>query len=211
MAKTPVPGKRKKKKSNNNAAMKMWKLFVLGCSVAVFQPGISSAQSERQVKSIDIAHRRAIIHTAVPLSAGILLMSLGDDVGFLLPGSLFSTYGVVVGPSMGNFYAGDFERGGKGVTIRLSALGITGVTALLSFQKGFSYALGGPEQDFTTETVVISLMALVVVGSMAYNIATIRESVREYNANQGFAAKISLAPSFDWSSKTPLVTARVQF
>jgi len=115
--------------------------------------------------------RSAEVGRSWALAATVLPIAVGSRLKHEWAGWLALT-GVIVGPSAGNLYAEDFERGLGGIALR------TGATVL--FVETFNTCIfceTSPSEDAPAFASV-----LVFVGSAIWNLATISSSVSTYNA-----------------------------
>lgn len=134
-------------------------------------------------KSVATGLLLSVGSTVLPTVVGV--MSLHRESNIAL-GTMLLGYGGILGPSMGNFYAGDKKRGMIGTAIRLGAwLLVSGVTT------------GGTwdENGSTAEEKAILGALIVSFGTAVWNIATVPASVRQYNLQQ--REKFSLQPLLD--------------
>lgn len=168
-------------------------------------------------KTVRQARAKMWRHTLIPLGAGYLLMAVGggldygfenDIDGLVIPGSLLAGYGGLIGPSMGNLYAEDLERGLGGIGARflgstLFALGVVSFTDNL-----FDDIFYGENNSYSGATVLISMGIALYLGSAIYNMATTGRSVREYNARAA-GVSFSLAPSVDLRTSMPILAMRI--
>ncbi len=118
--------------------------------------------------------------TVLPTVVGV--MSLHRESNIAL-GTMLLGSGGIMGPSMGNFYAGDKKRGMIGAAVRLGAwLLVSGVTT------------GGTwdENGSSAEEITILGALIVSFGTAVWNIAIVPVSVRQYNLQQ--REKFSLQP-----------------
>ncbi len=157
---------------------------------------VSNAQELSLSASVSEARTSIVKEKSV---AKGLLLSIGSTVIPTVVGGMslhresnitFSTmllgYGGILGPSAGNFYAGDKKRGMIGAAIRLGAwLLISAVTTGGSWDENGS----------TAEEKAILGALIVSFGSAVWNIATVPASVRQYNFRQ--REKFSLQPLID--------------
>lgn len=94
--------------------------------------------------------------------------------------------GALVGPSVGNFYAGDRRRGGRGILLRL------GGGALM--YAGIASALSGDGSEAPGTALFLGGATLTGVSAL-WNISTAPKSAREYNREHGVA--VSVTPRLD--------------
>jgi hypothetical protein len=167
----------------------------------VFAPTASSAPASPRLKSPRRAQLLAIGHTALASAAGAALMSQGvesqwkGDVGYWL----FS-YGALLAPSAGSFYARDKRRTSIGLTVR--SAGATLVVASLWGQLLFSpeFDMDNPDGgDLHWDALNVSGGALILTGA-AYSILTAPRSVAEYNERAVQTAQVRAGPAFDTRS-----------
>lgn len=149
---------------------------------------------EYQLKSPKSALNRAIAHTAIPIvsSAAILIISnpelfSGEGAGIFMFLSLLFFYGTTVGPSAGNLYADDLNRGIGGILVRS-----------LSWYFILSSRRNSTMKD-------IGLVGLL--GSALYNIATGPVSVRNYN----HSIHARLSPAVNPISGSVALTLKLKF
>ncbi len=111
----------------------------------------------------------ALANIAIPTYLGgrMVHAESNESLGMFLLG-----YGVLLGPSMGNFYAADYKRTITGATIRL-ALGLLASAVTTS---------GTWDENGSSQEETILLFSLLgSVATAVWNIATVPTSVREYN------------------------------
>lgn len=173
-------------------------------AVAPAATAASSAPDSPRLKSTRRAQLLAIGHTALASAAGAAgaaLMSQGvesqwkGDVGYWL----FS-YGAIVAPSAGNFYAQDMRRTTIGMGVR--SAGATLVVASLWAQLLFSpeFDMDNPDGgDLRWDALNVSGGALILTGA-AYSILTAPRSVAEHNERATPAAQVRAGPALDTRS-----------
>ncbi|KAB2880124.1 hypothetical protein F9K33_06490 [bacterium] len=159
------------------------------------------------VKSPSKAMKMALGHTLIPIGAGLGLMIIGDSnvEGIRrVSGLTLLTYGGLVGPSMGNFYAKDYTKGGLGIGMR--AIG----TLMVASSIGKAMAWGnddeaeGPAPGEMMGTVGV----LLVLGSTVWNIMSAPGSANTYNEKHGLSG---VSVGYDPVSKAGLVSFRITF
>lgn len=167
-------------------------------------------------KSKKKALRRSLWHTLAPSAAGVALALLSDDERVDNLAGLSVGYGLMIGPSMGSLYARDWYRGLNGFVFRSLGVGMV----ILSESLGDGIIDYGPFGNEHTEhwhdpLTVSEYVGLAGVGIIAcgilYNYLTLNRSVDEYNHNLRKGVRIDVAPSYDFKSGTPLVSARISF
>ena len=159
------------------------------------------------MKKRSTAVKRALVHTFLPLGAGIALMTAGDSnvEGLQLITSLtLITYGGLVGPSMGNFYAEDYVTGGVGIAMRIAG------TLMVGSAIGQAMAFGNDDdaEGSTPGQTMGTVGVLMVLGSAAYNIFTSAASADAYNTKHGLTG---FSAGYDPVSKTALVGVQLTF
>ena len=154
-----------------------------------------------QPKSPKKAQRRALLHALVPSGLGYLLMSQSysssNDALFNI-GAVIGSYGYLIGPSMGNLYSGDNARGITGIAIR--SVVMFGPYLLLKDSGDWNKFYDGIGDE---------LLLLLGTTSFYYNIFTSKKSAREYNRRH--AIDITLSPTVDPGSMTPVLSLKLKF
>jgi hypothetical protein len=134
-------------------------------------------------KSETKAFRYSIVGTLLPIGMGFVLQGLTgntDYAGLAYPG-------ILVGPSLGYFYAGSPARAIGGIGIRCVAL-----SAGLLF--GFAVSEGGDASDGEV-AVVVSLFGLVAADAV-YDVAHVRAHVRKKNREGLDGASLNIVPLY---------------
>jgi len=164
-------------------------------------PAAVSASASPHLKSTRRAQLLAIGQTTLASAAGAALMSQGvesqwkGDVGYWL----FS-YGALLAPSAGNFYAQDGRRTAVGLGVR--SAGATLVVASLWAQLLFSpeFDMDNPDGgDLRWDALNVSGGALILTGA-AFSILTAPKSVAEYNERTVQRAQVRAGPALDTRS-----------
>jgi hypothetical protein len=158
----------------------------------------ASVPASPHLKSTRRAQLLAISQTALAGAARVAMMSQGvesqwkGDVGFWM----FS-YGALLAPSAGNFYANDKRRTTIGLGVR--GAGATLVAASLWSQLLFSpeFDMDNPDGgDFHWDALNISGGVLILSGA-AYSILTAPRSVTEYNERSAQRVQVRASPALD--------------
>ncbi|KPJ59579.1 MAG: hypothetical protein AMJ46_10725 [Latescibacteria bacterium DG_63] len=144
-------------------------------------------------KDPEKALHSALVHTMVPIGLGGYLGATTESgpLGIIAIG-----YGMVVGPSAGNFYAEDYFRGTLGVGIRLVCWTIVAD----AIGRQMSHKTGTRRRNYTSAPVTLAALGLAV-GSTAWNIATAPDSARKFNARHQRVGYV-LMPILDPISET---------
>ncbi len=147
-------------------------------------------------------------HTLIPTAAGLAIAVLGSSNvegsrAILAFGSM--TYGLAIGPSMGNFYAKDYARGTAGVGVRIVAAGLVASSIGQAMANGNDDEYDG-SNDGKVATLFFGGLALYF-GSTIWNIATAPSSARRYNSKQG----LQIAPSYNPLDKSYHVGLQLSF
>jgi len=147
-------------------------------------------------------------HTLIPTAAGLGIATIGSSNvegsrAVLAFGSM--TYGLAIGPSMGNFYAKDYARGMAGIGLRIVAAGLVASSIGQGMANGNDDEYDGSD-DGKVATMFLGGLALYF-GSTIWNIATAPSSVRRYNSKQG----LQIAPSYNPLDKSYRVGVQLSF
>jgi hypothetical protein len=143
--------------------------------------------------SPDIATRRSVYNTFVPLAIGAGMV-VGDVAsggeGYLAVGGfLLGTAGVVVGPATGYAYGGLGGRAALGVCIRL------GLVVGLPIAAYYSSDDQGGEEAAWTGFYGVLLGGALALGSAAIDIVTVHGAVEQRNRERAAARGVSLGPA----------------
>jgi len=131
-----------------------------------------------------------------PKSEGIAsALSLGTTVipaglGFLVKNYYLSATGIIVGPSVGHFYANQWSRGLKSAGLRA---GIIAVPVALLIWGDVSQDLGKLLLVFLTSIPATGILAYLTIN----DIATAPSSVRKYNESIDKMGNVYFVPKID--------------
>lgn len=146
--------------------------------------------------------------TAIMWSAGATLVPcLG---AYLLRGTLPNylavvELGLIVGPSAGHFYAGQWRRGlsTSGLRLGIAAIGLGTAYVIASVSNDGDYSLD--PDDFGRFVPVFALAiiteAIVIIHGI-YDITTVPNSVRKYNGSIGVMNRLYFMPRIDTKNKS---------
>jgi hypothetical protein len=153
-------------------------------------------------KSRSTALSRSLLWTLVPAAIGgafVLHGSYGNqnDKTEALAGFAIGSAGIVLGPGVGHAYAGRTGRFWGGVAIRGAAVALTAAISFSASENSLSMSDG----------IAQSSMALAVGGSVClmstiYDIATIGDSVNDYNKEHDFRT-LTLKPAYIAAYEAP--------
>ena len=175
---------------------------------------IRSDNTDRTPKSPKVALRKAFLHTGVPLAAGIILNDpeIVKDNLVNTAGALMIGYGLVYGPSKGNFYANDFERGMTGIGIRLGSAGLMlAYTTFIYTQTLINFSGEKNGKGETGYYIMSGVSILAFTGSTIYNLASAKKSAREYNEKYDLDLSFNLERLPYINKSTPVLTVRINF
>lgn len=161
------------------------------------------------LKSVSQARGIAFTNTLLPMATGIAAVALFDNNTVQTIGAITTVYGLVMGPSTGNFYADDYGRGMAGLAVRAAGVYLMADATREIFGPEFANALGIDDKEVALTDTKILIGELLVLGSTLYNIISAKASVEEYNETQKVSVKISSARIDD--QRIPLLTATVNF
>ncbi len=176
--------------------------------------GMQPDVSGREYKDPGIALRKALLHTGVPVGAGILLSDseIIDNRLINTTGAILIGYGLFYGPSNGNFYAEDHSRGMTGLGVRVGSFGLVLGYALAVLPNAYVNAFSRDnDRDYTGYNVVVALSTLTFTGSLIYNIATAPKSAREYNKDYNLDLSLGMEHMKYIQKTAPVLRARISF
>lgn len=144
------------------------------------------------MKSVSEARNRALTNTVLPLVSGLSAVKLFRDNRVQTVGATLAIYGLVMGPSGGNFYAEDYLRGGLGVVARAGIgyfLLLDATRELMGKDVAESMTWDNKDVELTDTRVLIGATAFL--GTMVYNVLSSKASVNEFNNSKGYTVQLS--------------------
>jgi hypothetical protein len=115
--------------------------------------------------------------------------------------------GLIVGPSAGHFYAGQWRRGlsTSGLRLGITALGlgtayVVAVVAAVSNDSDYSLDPDDFGKFVPAFTLAIITEAIVIIHGI-YDITTAPNSVRKYNESPGVMNRLNFVPHIDMKTK----------
>lgn len=167
------------------------------------------AQSRFQsqyLKNVDDARSKAVAGTLLPIAVGVGAATFIESKTVETSGSILAIYGLMMGPSAGNFYAKDYLRGMLGVAARVGGgFLILDATRELAGDD----ALGWDDESVSLTDTKILIGSGLILGSAVYNIISAKASVNRYNEKQGYV--IGMVPGVKKGKMFPMLTASVRF
>ena len=147
------------------------------------------------LKSERAAFRLSLLGTLIPVALGTAILATNDggdysDSNGSLEGFLIYA-GLYVGPSLGYFYAGKSGRG-------LASFGLRNGIAMVSLVGAIAIC---PPMDYCDDGQVTAASAIIiaggvgVLGSVIYDLANVRRTVRERN-EQELASRVAVTPTY---------------
>lgn len=194
--------------------MKFCKYFLVTVFVFTWLSNSARAQPElgrsRYLKNVSEARNRALTNTFLPIVTGITAAKIFENNTVQTLGSALAIYGLVMGPSSGNFYAEDYLRGGLGVAARAGI----GYFMLLDatrelMGKEVAKSMTWDNEDVKLTDTKILIGTGVFVGTIVYNIITSKASVNEFNRSKGY--QVELTGEQVGKNVYPVLSARVRF
>jgi len=187
-------------------------LFLFGSPSITFSQDVTINRSRggENLKSASKARSIALTNTALSIGTGIGMVALFENNTAKTIGGILGLYGVIIGPSTGNFYANDYPRGfaGAGVRVIGAFLMADGTSEL--FGREFADALGVDDRDVSLTDTKILIGEALILGSMIYNILSVDKSVAEYNnSSRRFAINVKSTVIND--TVAPVLTANINF
>lgn len=168
-----------------------------------------SRYKSQHLKYVDEARTRAMAGTLVPMALGIGTASLVENSTIERVASYAAVYGLVMGPSLGNFYARDYARGILGLAARLGG----GYLLLDATQelagRDVADGLGWDDKSVSLTDSRVLIGGGIILASAVYNVISAKASVNRYNRNTGYT--IALAPATVNNEIVPLLTANIRF
>ena len=152
------------------------------------------------LKSENAALALSALGTLIPVALGVATVgaSEGPD-GSLLPGIMIIS-GILVGPSLGYFYGGLPWRGLASIGLRVG-----GTVAV-----GAAIAISWDNPDNSSAEMLAWSGAALLVGSMVYDIASVKRTIRKHNRSLGGKALI-VTPAYFAISGAPGIRMQIKF
>lgn len=167
------------------------------------QAGADEMKSTVQGRSI------ALTNTLMSVATGVATVSIFENSTVQTTGAILAVYGIVMGPSTGNFYAEDYGRGLMGAAGRAAGVYLMADATQEIFGRTFADALQVDEKEVSLTDTRLLIGEVLTVASVIYNLTSINNSVEEYNSKRGFSMNMA-SVTID-NQITPVLTARLNF
>lgn len=152
-------------------------------------------------------------HTVIPVLAGTIILeqtSINDSKLLRISGGAMIAYGMIVGPSIGLFYAGSDEKASVGILGRIGATALGTVGAYWDLYVGLGNAFDYSGNDQTSETIPLAVFysgVILLTGSAVLQIIKAPAEARKHDRR----AHLSIAPTWYPREKAPGLALSVQF
>ncbi|HKI47065.1 MAG TPA: hypothetical protein VKA08_17175 [Balneolales bacterium] len=152
-------------------------------------------------------------HTVIPVLTGTIILeqtSINDSKLLRISGGALIVYGMIVGPSIGLFYAGSDEKASGGILGRIAATALVTVGAYWDLYVGLGNAFDYSGSDQTSETIPLAVFysgVILLTGSAALQIIKAPAEARKHNR----MAHLSIAPTWYPREKAPGLAINIHF
>lgn len=143
------------------------------------------------VKSVSQARGIALTNTFLPIASGLASLAIFESESVQTIGAITVVYGMIMGPSTGNFYANDYSRGLLGLVTRAAGVYLLADASSEIFGRNFADALNVDDKKVSLTDTKMVVGQLLILGSAAYNIISAGKSVKEYNERYGYNVSVS--------------------
>lgn len=163
-----------------------------------------------QTKTISQARSITLTNTVISIGTGVSTVAFFDNKKIQTAGAYLAVYGIIAGPSTGNFYAKDYPRGVIGMGVRtIGALLMVDATREV-FGHRFANTLNVDNEEVSlTDTKILIGEGLILAGFI-YNMISLNASVEEYNSG-GRNFSINVTPAVVNDKVAPVLTASLRF
>lgn len=184
-------------------------ILLVASQSLVYSQGSLQIQSQSR-KSEEEALKKAVVNTVIPIGVGYGVTRVFDNKTIRTLGASLSIYGMVLGPSYGNFYSGDFVRGLVGVAARVGAGVMLKDATREVLGDPAADALGWDDKKVSFSETRIWGGTLLMAGSALYNILSARKSARKFN-NKLLQLGADIKQLEGTGLSAPVVSARFNF
>lgn len=150
------------------------------------------AEKKDLFPQLEVKRGRKSVATGYAWSIGTTIFPLSCIISaFNFPGlGILAISGIIVGPSAGHFYAGQWGRGLATSAIRVGAGAVILQLALDIGEKM-------PFEDYSPDIAIMIPFGCIAVGTVIYDIFTVPNSVSKYNREHNWM----LQPELDFKDK----------
>lgn len=179
-----------------------------------------STQNIDNLKDTTLASKLSNIPTIATTFTGAYLLllvdqgssidrSLANKVGVGLTGA-----GLITGPSIGHFYAGDEWQALKGIGLRSAGIAASTGGYYLFLSCAFRGAFVG--SDCSVGTGILGAVSFfggigLTLGNAIHDMSTADKSARAYNRKHNPEISLSITPYYDPASRTRGLTLKISF
>ena len=190
-------------------------LLLLTGFFLVAETGYSQAElggSRNQLKNVSQARNIALNNTVTPILLGLAANYVLNNDTFEKAGAYLIVYGILAGPSGGNFYAEDYLRGSLGVLARAGAgyFFLQDATREV-LGKDVSKSLGWDKKSVSIEDTEVLIGAGIMLGSMIYNVISAKASVEKHNRELGYNVRLNPNIRQQQGRYVPMISATIHF
>lgn len=184
-------------------------IFFLGASFSGYSQQVNSSLNN-STKTVSEARSISLINTVLSVGAGLTSVAVFENPTVKKVGAYTTIYGILLGPSTGNFYAEDYPRGAVGLGARAigSILMVDATREVLGNEFGDVLNIDDKEVSLNDTKVLVG--GSFVLAGFIYNLISLNRSVDEYNsANQNMTVNVN--SELINNEVTPVLTARINF
>ena len=175
-----------------------YKILVL-LILFVFCVSYGSSAEPMQQKSSMVALSYSLGATILPSIPTLIFLCSSEEGEVYVPVTslALSFAGIIAGPSMGHFYAGNREKGMSSIGFRSICFGAGALTLLI----GGGYLMSNMDSDLTLIFLIAQATGIAIAGSALFDIFTCPSSVRKYNQSIRGYGGFYLTPEIDLKTK----------
>lgn len=159
-------------------------------------------------KSASQARSIALTNTVSSIGVGVATVAMFENNTIETAGAALGVYGLIMGPSTGNFYAKDYKRGMIGMAARTVGAYLMVDATREIFGNDFADALTVDDREVSLTDTKILIGEALVLGSLLYNIFSTNASVEQYNQGRGYSIRFDANSVHD--TVAPVLTAQIR-
>lgn len=173
------------------------------------QSEVSVNTAADEIKTTSKARSIAFTNTLSPIALGLGTVTWSENNTIETAGAVLAVYGLIMGPSTGNFYAEDYQRGTIGMAARTVGAYLMADATREIFGNDFADALTIDDKKVSLTDTKVLIGGVLVLGSMVYNILSTQASVEEYN-NSRSRFSVRFNPDIINNKVAPMLTAQIR-